>query len=221
VSPRQLGGAVAIAAGLPLALVAARAVGIGIMLQGAILVAWAIVGPALLERGLGPLPSVRAIGGRAATTGQAVLVGLAATLGLTHVAHYGLGAVAYASQCVEPGAEHGLARRLLDAESVEVTRSLEGAHAKWAYVAMSVLVVPIAEERVFRDVLQRALALRFGKLRGLGGASALFGLAHLGVYRAAMAQAALLGVGFGMAYEEGGLLAATLTHALWNLYLLG
>jgi hypothetical protein len=33
-------------------------------------------------------------------------------------------------------------------------------------------------------------------------------------------QAVLLGIGFGVAFEEGGLVCAVVVHAVWNLYLL-
>ena len=38
-----------------------------------------------------------------------------------------------------------------------------------------------------------------------------------GIYEIALYQTVLLGVGFGLAYAEGGLVAAFVVHALWNL----
>ena len=57
------------------------------------------------------------------------------------------------------------------------------------------------------------------KMAMLGGGAA-FGIAHLGIYRVAIYQTFLLGIAFGVAFEEGGLMASMVTHALWNLYLL-
>jgi membrane protease YdiL (CAAX protease family) len=85
---------------------------------------------------------------------------------------------------------------------------------------MSVVLVPIVEERVYRGLLQRVLTGKLGNARGLAAASSVFGLAHLGVYRFAVYQTALLGVAFGVTYAEGGIGAAMLVHALWNLHLL-
>jgi membrane protease YdiL (CAAX protease family) len=45
----------------------------------------------------------------------------------------------------------------------------------------------------------------------------VFGIAHVGIYQLALYQTVLLGVAFGIAYAEGGLLAAFTVHAAWNL----
>jgi membrane protease YdiL (CAAX protease family) len=68
--------------------------------------------------------------------------------------------------------------------------------------------------------VQRVFARRLGEAIAIAAASLLFGLAHLGVYRVAIYQACLLGVSFGVAYVEGGMVAAVLAHAVWNLHLL-
>ena len=39
----------------------------------------------------------------------------------------------------------------------------------------------------------------------------------MGIYEIALYQTVLLGIGFGIAYAEGGLLAAFVVHAVWNL----
>ena len=62
-------------------------------------------------------------------------------------------------------------------------------------------------------------ARRFGEARGIALAAFAFGLAHLGVYKIAVYQTVLLGVGFGAAYAAGGYPAAVLTHIAWNLSL--
>jgi len=213
-----LGGALLVATGLPLALSLARAAHLGLAGQGAVLVVWAVAAPFIFERAMGrrpPRPRVE----RTWSLFAAVSSGVAATIALAHAWHYATGAIGHAWQCLSPaGYEHGLAKRFLDAQAVDAGQDKAGACARWVYIAMTVVVVPLAEERVFRDVLQRVLVARLGDRRGVAGAAALFGLAHLGVYGAATFDAVLLGVGFGVAYEGGGLIAAVLAHALWNLY---
>ena len=63
------------------------------------------------------------------------------------------------------------------------------------------------------DVLVR----RYGLTLGLFVSAAVFGFAHAGVYEIALYQTVLLGLGFGIAYAEGGLIAAFAVHAVWNL----
>jgi membrane protease YdiL (CAAX protease family) len=84
---------------------------------------------------------------------------------------------------------------------------------------MTVLIVPLCEERVFRGLLQRVLARRFGNARGIALAALAFGLAHLGVYKIAVYQTVLMGIGFGTAYAAGGYPAAVVAHVVWNLLL--
>lgn len=87
-------------------------------------------------------------------------------------------------------------------------------------VVMTIAIVPLAEERIFRGVLQSALRSHFGPRIAIGLSSIAFGVAHLGVYGSALWQAILLGIGFGVAFEEGGLACAAIVHAAWNAYLL-
>lgn len=214
-----IGGALLVGTGLPLVLLAARAAHLGALVQGAMLIAWALAAPRLFERVMGTSASPGAIGSRGWTLLSAVAAGLGVTIALAHASHYGIGLFAHATQCLDSaGFEHGLAQRILESQTVNASQDLAGVRSKWLYIAMTVCVIPLAEERVFRDVLQRVLVRSFGKRRGVASAAALFGLAHLGVYGAATFDAVLLGVGFGVAYEEAGLVASTLTHALWNLY---
>ncbi len=217
-SSASLGGALLVATGLPLALSGARAAHLGPVGQAAVLVVWAIAAPFVFDRAMGRTQPALAVD-RAWSLLAAIASGLVATIGLAHAWHYGTGAFGHAWQCLDPaGYENGWAKRWFDAQALDAPRDLAGAPARWLYVAMTVLVVPLAEERVFRDVLQRVLVARLGVRRGVAGAAAMFGLAHLGVYGAATFDAVLLGAGFGVAYEGGGLAASVLAHALWNLY---
>jgi membrane protease YdiL (CAAX protease family) len=82
---------------------------------------------------------------------------------------------------------------------------------------MTTAVMPLVEERIYRGVLMKTLVRRYGMTYGLFASSAAFGLAHVGVYELALYQTALLGIGLGIAYAEGGLVAAFVVHATWNL----
>jgi membrane protease YdiL (CAAX protease family) len=143
----------------------------------------------------------------------------ALTAGLTNGAHYAFDAGAYATRCLQPSSFESGAKRVLDAEGKDVAKNVQLAREHWAYFAMTVLVVPLAEERVFRGLLQRVLSRRFGETRAVALTALAFGVAHLGVYKVAVYQTALLGVAFGSAYAAGGYPAAVLTHAAWNLHL--
>ncbi len=88
-----------------------------------------------------------------------------------------------------------------------------------ATLLLTVAVVPVAEELVYRGLVQHALRKRVRRRVAIGAAALLFGLAHLLVYKAVAWQTVLLGLTFGLAYESAGLLASTLVHMLWNLWL--
>jgi hypothetical protein len=87
-------------------------------------------------------------------------------------------------------------------------------------LALTVAVVPLVEERIYRDVLMNTLVRKYGAAYGLFASAIVFGVAHAGVYHVALYQPVLLGLAFGVAYAEGGLLAAFTVHAAWNLALL-
>jgi membrane protease YdiL (CAAX protease family) len=211
----QLATALAAGLGLPLVLFAARRLHLGVWPQGGLFVLYSAIVPPLAARGFRrerpTLPAV-ALG---------FVLGFALTVGLTNLAHYGVDAVAYVLRCLDPsGFEHGTVRKLLAAESGEAKRGIDEAREKWAFFAMTVFVVPIVEERVYRGLLQRVFARRYGAARAIALAAVIFALAHLGVYRVALYQTVLLGIAFGAAFEEGGIVACVLVHTAWNLYLL-
>jgi membrane protease YdiL (CAAX protease family) len=213
-------GATLAAVGLPVMLAAAQRFGVGLWPRAALYAGYAAIAPMAIERALeararrAPFAIPQWLPRIALATAAA----FALSLGLTNGVHFGADAVAYAARCVSPAT--GAAQRLLDAEAHEVTRNLQQARVEWAFFAMNVIVVPLAEERVYRDFLQRVLARRVGAPRAIAAASSIFALAHLDVYRVAVYQMVPLGIACGVAYEEGGLVAAALTHALWNLHLL-
>lgn len=86
----------------------------------------------------------------------------------------------------------------------------------------NLLLVCLAEEAFFRGYLQEALQQRWAQRTwGTGAAIAiaavLFGLVHLGAGPAWTLLVTVAGVGCGVAYRHGGLLAAVLTHFGLNL----
>ena len=107
------------------------------------------------------------------------------------------------------------------AENQELARAVARVRGSVGLMLMTAIAFPFAEERVFRGVLQDVLARRFGRAYGIFGASVAFGVAHLGIYEVALYQTVLLGLGFGLAYAEGGILAAFFVHATWNLLQMG
>ena len=210
---------VAAAVALPLLLAALGRAGAGLWTTGLTLVLYGAVVPEvvtrLLERPMTPTPRPRL--GRLAL---AATVGFALTYGLVSGAHRGFDAGIYLQRCTHPDAFEREGRRLLEAETREVERGVARAKDRLPIVLMTVLAVPLAEERLYRGLLQRVLTRRYGERRGLVAASLVFGAAHLAVYRVASYQAALLGFGFGTAWIGGGLPASFLAHAVWNAHLL-
>jgi membrane protease YdiL (CAAX protease family) len=204
---------------LPLLLAGARWAGFSSVLLGIFFAAFAAFVPTVIEivferRARVPRFSITRVL-------AAVALAFALTLGLSGVARHGIDAGAQVSRCVDPGAfSGGVAKRLIDAQNQEVSRNVPRGDGRWPLVLMNVLLVPLVEERVYRGLVQRILAARFGPARGIGAAALMFGLAHLGVYQIAVYQTALLGVSFGVAYASGGLVAAVIVHAAWNLMLM-
>jgi membrane protease YdiL (CAAX protease family) len=210
----HVGAALLAASGLPLVLAAAR--GLGLWISGALFVAYAAFVPFVVERRFEP-------GSRRRPRWEAVVpaaaIAFALTSGLANGAHYGFDAAVNAARCVAPGAFAEPARVVLEAEGRDVAKNVARARESAPYFIMTVVIVPMCEERVFRGLLQRVLARRFGTARGIALAALAFGLAHLGVYKVAVYQTVLMGVGFGAAYAAGGYPAAALAHVVWNLLL--
>jgi len=199
---------------MPLALAATRA--LGLWGQAVVFVAYAAIVPRVIEhlfepRARRPVAWPRVLPG--------ALVAFALTAGMTSGAHYGFDAAAYTVRCVSPTVFDSTGKKALDAEGRDIAKNVEKARESLPFFFMTVLIVPLAEERVFRGLLQRILSRRFGDSRGIALAAVVFGLAHLGVYKIAVYQTVLLGVGFGAAYAMGGYPAAVLAHSAWNLSL--
>ena len=126
----------------------------------------------------------------------------------------GIEILAAAQQCVAD--KPSVARALLDAQRAEAGGA---ALPKASWLLLTVVLVPIAEELVYRGLVQHALRRRVKRRVAIGLSATLFGLAHLLVFPMSVHQTVLLGLSFGIAYERAGILASILTHMLWNLWL--
>ena len=90
------------------------------------------------------------------------------------------------------------------------------------WLANNLLLVTLTEELLFRGYIQGGLQRLFtgishGDTLALGCAAALFGLTHIGGGWQWMLLAGLAGIGYGLAYRQGGLPAAVVTHFGLNL----
>jgi membrane protease YdiL (CAAX protease family) len=209
-----LAASVACAAALPAMLHVARSMGAGLFVQALVAVGFAVIAPFLARRATEP-SAPRPTRPRPARAFFAIAAGLATTAAAVTAARLFFDAGAEIASCVERlDVETRLARA---AESAEIARAVARVRASTPLVAMTVIAFPFAEERVYRGLLQDVLARKYGTAYGVFAAACVFALAHLGVYEVALYQTLLLGIGFGVAYCEGGLLAAFVVHATWNM----
>jgi len=209
------------AAGLPLLLWALRRSGAGVWIQAAAFVAYAVVIPAIvLRRDRRDARDGAQRGAEDARTSVvrslfAIALGLVLTASLLHGSHQFFDAGGELARCT--GRLDEATRRLLAAEATELSRRVASVRASTALVLMTTAVMPLAEERIYRGLLMNVLVRKYGFTYGLFASAAAFGVAHVGVYELALYQTVLLGIGFGLAYAEGGLVAAFVVHAVWNL----
>lgn len=92
----------------------------------------------------------------------------------------------------------------------------------WIWLFNNLVLVSLVEEIIFRGYIQGVLSRRLksfshGDLLALAVAALLFGLMHIGSGPLWMLLASLAGVGYGLAYRWGGLLAAICTHFMLNV----
>jgi membrane protease YdiL (CAAX protease family) len=209
--------AVAAAAGLPLLLWTLRRTGAGVWVQAIAFVAYAVIVPALVHR------LDAKVSGRSREPARvnvvrtlfAIVLGLVLTASLLHGTHQFFDAGGELARCT--GRLDEATRRLLAAEATELSRRIASVRASTALVLMTTAVMPLAEERIYRGLLMNVLVRKYGFTYGLFASALAFGVAHVGVYELALYQTVLLGIGFGLAYAEGGLVAAFVVHAVWNL----
>jgi membrane protease YdiL (CAAX protease family) len=91
----------------------------------------------------------------------------------------------------------------------------------WLWVLDNLLLVSLGEEAFFRGYLQDWLGGKiFGKQRvwlSVVLTAVLFGIIHIGGGPLMVAVSFVAGIGYGMAYLQGGIRAAVLTHFFLNL----
>lgn len=88
----------------------------------------------------------------------------------------------------------------------------------WLWLLNNLLLVSLTEELLFRGYLQGGLQRLSGRpTLALWASAALFGMAHLGGGWQWACLAGTAGLGYGLAYRQGGLLAAVLCHFGLNL----
>jgi membrane protease YdiL (CAAX protease family) len=92
----------------------------------------------------------------------------------------------------------------------------------WVWAVNNLLLVCLTEEALFRGYLQEGVTRwlagrRYGEVVAIGAAAALFGLAHFAGGWGYVAVAGVAGVGYGLAYRQGGLQASVMAHFTLNL----
>lgn len=94
------------------------------------------------------------------------------------------------------------------------------ARSSWLLGLIMVAIVPIWEEIIFRDILQKNLTKRWPAMAAISVSSLIFGLFHLansGTYVGAIVPPTFAGAGFGVAYYYRGLGAAIIAHSGYNI----
>lgn len=208
---------VACAAGLPAIMHLARISGAGLFAQTVVVVIVAAAAPDAARRLFEPRRPPFSSGERhrPRDIALATAIGLALTAGVVTTGHLLFDTGAELARCVERlDAEARLARV---AEAAELTRAVAQVRASLPLVVMTCVVFPFVEERVYRGLLQDVLVRKYGTVYGVVAAALSFGVAHLGIYQIALYQTVLIGIGFGVAFAEGGIVAAFVVHAIWNL----
>lgn len=209
--------AVAGAAGLPLLLFVLRKSDVGVWPRAAAFLGYAAIVPLLVRRLDRDRPVEAVVPARATVrrTLFAIALGVTLVAALLHGTHQFFDAGGELARCT--GRLDDATRRLLVAEAAELSRRVAAVRGSTVLVLMTTALMPLAEERIFRGLLMNVLVRRYGSSYGLFAAAAAFGVAHVGIYEIALYQTVLLGIGFGIAYAEGGLVAAFVVHAVWNL----
>jgi membrane protease YdiL (CAAX protease family) len=156
-----------------------------------------------------------ALGATVVSTLFAIALGLTLTASLLYGTHQFFDAGGELARCADR--LDVASRRLLAAEALELSRRIASVRASTMLVLMTTAVMPLAEERIYRGLLMNVLVKKYGFAYGLFVSAAVFGFAHVGIYELALYQTVLLGIGFGIAYAEGGIVAAFVVHAVWNL----
>lgn len=217
-----VGYALAAAVGLPALLHVMRSNAVGLATQALVFVAYAIAVPLVGRRIARPgaplvgpppkdaIPPARIVWG--------VVVGLVLTVAIMTGARSFVDTGTELARCVDRlDAE---ARRLAAKEALELSTAIVRVRGSALLFALTAIVFPLAEERVYRGLLLDTLVKKYGSTYGLFASAVVFGVAHVPVYQLGLYQTVLLGIAFGAAYLEGGIVASIVVHATWNLLLL-
>jgi membrane protease YdiL (CAAX protease family) len=218
--------AIAGAAGLPILLWVLRRSGVGTWPQAAAFVVYGALVPWVvlrlerdpdgrLARHEATARAALPLGATVVSTLFAIALGLTLTASLLYGTHQFFDAGGELARCADR--LDVASRRLLAAEALELSRRIASVRASTMLVLMTTAVMPLAEERIYRGLLMNVLVKKYGFAYGLFVSAAVFGFAHVGIYELALYQTVLLGIGFGIAYAEGGIVAAFVVHAVWNL----
>ena len=122
--------------------------------------------------------------------------------------------------------EFVLTKMGLPMEKQELVSILENTHSaalRWLFVGVAVVLVPAAEELLFRGGLFRFFRTRVPRRVAIGLTSALFGALHVAwgdhmVGLPSLLPLVALAVVFCLAYERTGMIGTTIVaHALFNL----
>lgn len=206
--------AIVAAVALPALLFALRSGSMSLAAQGAVFVGYALVVPFAADR----------IGGRSpvsippARIAWGVLAGIVVTAALMTAARSFVDTGTELARCLDKLDVE--ARRLAEREATELSTAIVKVRGSSLLFALTAIVLPFAEERVYRGLLMDTLVRKYGRAYGLFASAVVFGIAHVPVYQIGLYQTVLLGIAFGLSYLEGGLVAAVVVHATWNLLLL-
>lgn len=163
-------------------------------------------------------PSARTRSLAATRVGAVAITSLVLSFALVHGAQSTVEGTARVQACMSDSPVPSTAlQRFLAAQRAEPGGTPHRGDPSW--LSLTVVLVPIAEELVYRGLVQHALRRRLARRWAIGLAALLFGLAHLVAYRSAVYQPMLLGLSFGLAYERAGIFASIVVHMLWNLWL--
>jgi membrane protease YdiL (CAAX protease family) len=210
-----VGASLAAAVALPALLHLMRRHAIDLGVQAAIFVAYAALVPFAARR-LVSAPSPAPVAPKRILWG--ICAGFAVTAAIMTAARSFVDTGTAFAFCVDRlDAE---ARAFVAKEQSEMTNAVLRVKASALLFGLTAIVFPLAEERVYRGLLQETLVKKYGTAYGLFTAAVVFGVAHVGVYQIGLYQTVLLGIAFGVAYLEGGIVASIVVHALWNLVLL-
>jgi len=210
-----IAAAVGIAAALPAMLIGLRALGAGPIPQAIAFLLFALIVPELARRTMDSGTGYRPAAMPPRSIMNAVILGIAVTSALVTAGRLFFDTGTEIARCAERLDKEAAAAHA--AEAIELTRAVTNVRASILLVLLAAIVFPFGEERIYRGLLQDTITRRYGKAYGIFASALGFGLAHVGIYHMALYQTVLLGIGFGLAYAEGGLLAAFMVHATWNI----